>query len=62
MAETSETDDALGLAAAIASGATSAVAMMEAAIARAGEVAHIGAIRFLSPDIGLRRAAKACRS
>ncbi len=49
-------DDALALAGSIRAGALSARDAMAAALARADDVAHLGAIRFLDGARGLRRA------
>jgi amidase len=52
-----EPDDGLGLAAAIAEGRVSAAAAMEAALARAADLAHLGAISQLAAGLGRERAA-----
>lgn len=51
-----EAEDALTLAGRIRSGAATACAAMEAALARAGDCAHLGAVRFLDADLAMREA------
>ena len=57
MGKSAEPDDALGLGEAILTGATTAVAAMEAAIERVRTSERLGAVSHLSPGLGLERAA-----